>query len=330
LLKEYFLHPNGQIPAYEWSFGDVNPPVLAMAALKTFRADRVQRGASDIGFLQRVLNKLLLNYAWWLNRKDADGHGVFEGGFLGLDNISVYDRSQPLPHGYALKQADATGWMAMFALNMTVMALELAAEDSDYEDIAIQCHQQFMGIANTIAGRSDPHGHGLSLWDPDDGFFKDLVVAPDGSSQRIDVFSWVGHHSALRVRDRRPAPPRQRPALCRDAIEVRRRAVRRSRYLRVSRAPQRARRVPAFARRLDDVVADPSPPAVRERIPVALRHPRCLARARRAQGPGRDPWRRPGDDRIPAGRIEFAALRRQLQLARPDLDADQLHADPGD
>jgi len=192
LLKEYFLHPNGQIPAYEWSFGDVNPPVLAMAALKAFRADRVQRGRPDTGFLQRVMNKLLLNYAWWLNRKDADGHGVFEGGFLGLDNISVYDRSQPLPPGYALKQADATGWMAMFALNMTVMALELAAEDSDYEDIAIQCYRQFLGIANTIAGKSDPHGHGLSLWDPADGFFKDLVVGPDGSCQRIDVFSWVG------------------------------------------------------------------------------------------------------------------------------------------
>ena len=192
LLKEYYLHPNGQIPAYEWAFGDVNPPVLAMAALKVFRADRVQRGRADTGFLQRVLNKLLLNYAWWLNRKDSDGHNVFEGGFLGLDNISVYDRSQPLPPGFALKQADATGWMAMFALNMTVMALELAAEDSDYEDIAIQCYSQFLGIANTIAGHADPHGHSLSLWDPVDGFFKDLVVAPDGSCQRIDVFSWVG------------------------------------------------------------------------------------------------------------------------------------------
>jgi len=192
LLKEFYLHPNGQVPAYEWAFGDVNPPVLAMAALKVFRADRVQRGKGDIRFLQRVQNKLLLNYAWWLNRKDADGHGVFEGGFLGLDNISVYDRSRPLPAGFALKQADATGWMAMFALNMTVMALELAAENSDYEDVAIQCYQQFLGIAKTIAGHSDAHGHGLSLWDPEDGFFKDLVVGPDGAKQRIDVFSWVG------------------------------------------------------------------------------------------------------------------------------------------
>ncbi len=188
LLKEYYLHPNGQIPAYEWAFGDVNPPVLAMAALKVFRADRVQRGRSDINFLQRVVNKLLMNYTWWLNRKDADGNNVFEGGFLGLDNISVYDRSQPLPPGFSLKQADATGWMAMFALNMTVMCQELAAEDSDYEDIAIQCYTQFLGIANSIAGYSG----GLSLWDEKDEFFKDLVVTPDGKSHHVDVFSWVG------------------------------------------------------------------------------------------------------------------------------------------
>jgi len=189
LLKENFLHPNGQIPAYEWSFGDVNPPVLAMAALKAFRAERVQRGAADIGFLQRVTHKLLMNYTWWLNRKDADGANVFEGGFLGLDNISVYDRSQPLPPGYSLKQADATGWMAMFALNMTAMCLELAAADTDYEDVAIQCYTQFLGIANTIAGGT---GMGVSLWDDEDGFFKDVVVGPDGSAQRIDVFSFVG------------------------------------------------------------------------------------------------------------------------------------------
>ncbi|MGB7988813.1 MAG: glucosidase [Candidatus Methylophosphatis roskildensis] len=189
LLREYYLHPNGQIPAYEWAFGDVNPPVLAMAALKVFRAERVQRGQGDLRFLQRVTHKLLMNYTWWLNSKDSDGNNVFEGGFLGLDNISVYDRSHPLPPGYSLKQADATGWMAMFALNMTVMSLELAADDADYEDVALQCYSQFLGIANTIAGHS---GNTVSLWDPEDGFFKDLVVGPDGSRQRIDVFSWVG------------------------------------------------------------------------------------------------------------------------------------------
>ncbi len=189
LLRENYLHPNGQIPAYEWAFGDVNPPVLASGALKVFRAERVQRGGGDHGFLKRVLHKLLMNYAWWLNRKDADGHNVFEGGFLGLDNISVYDRSQPLPPGFSLKQADSTGWMAMFALNMTLIALELATEDPAYEEIAIQCYTQFMGIANAIAGA----GRGsIALWDDADGFFKDVVVAPDGSQHRVDVFSWVG------------------------------------------------------------------------------------------------------------------------------------------
>ncbi|MET0091148.1 MAG: hypothetical protein ABW068_14220, partial [Candidatus Thiodiazotropha sp.] len=117
LLGENYLHPNGQIPAYEWSFSDVNPPVHAWAALKMFRAERMQTGQGDRRFLQRVFHKLLLNYAWWINRKDRFGQNLFEGGFLGLDNISVYDRSKPLPPGYALKQADATGWMAMFALN---------------------------------------------------------------------------------------------------------------------------------------------------------------------------------------------------------------------
>ncbi|MGH8729321.1 MAG: MGH1-like glycoside hydrolase domain-containing protein [Burkholderiales bacterium] len=189
LLKENFLHPNGQIPAYEWAFGDVNPPVIAMAALKVFRAERVQRGKADRRFLQRVTHKLLMNYTWWLNRKDSDGQNVFEGGFLGLDNISVYDRSQPLPAGYSLKQADATGWMAMFALNMTMMALELAHEDSDYQDVAIQCYSQFMAIANSIAGYNN---QGLSLWDEKDEFFKDVVVTPDGQRHHVDVFSWVG------------------------------------------------------------------------------------------------------------------------------------------
>jgi hypothetical protein len=189
VLREDYLHPNGQIPAYEWAFSDTNPPVHAMGALKVFRAERVQRGGGDLNFLQRVFHKLLMNYAWWINRKDADGNNVFEGGFLGLDNISVFDRSRPLPTGYHLKQADATGWMAMFALNMTVMALELATVDPDYENIAIQTYEQFMAIANSIAGHS---GTGISLWDPEAGFFKDLVVNPDGVATRVDVYSWVG------------------------------------------------------------------------------------------------------------------------------------------
>jgi len=189
LLREDMLHPNGQIPAYEWAFGDVNPPVHAMAVLKLFRMERVQRGAGDHGFLRRTLHKLLLNFAWWLNAKDSDGHGVFEGGFLGLDNISVYDRSQVLPAGYRLKQADATGWMAMFSLNMTMIALELTVEEPDYEDIALQCYSQFLTMANVMAGNVD---HSPSLWDADDGFFKDVLVTPEGDRHRIDVFSMVG------------------------------------------------------------------------------------------------------------------------------------------
>lgn len=187
LLKEYYLHPNGQIPAYEWAFGDVNPPVHAMAVLKTFRAERVQRGHADTDFLQRIFHKLMLNYAWWINRKDKDGHNVFEGGFLGLDNISVFDRSHPLPPGFTLKQADATGWMAMFALNMTVMALEICTQDRDYEDMAIQCFLQFVNIANALNGDVS-----VPLWDEASGFFKDVVIEPNGTPHRIDVYSWVG------------------------------------------------------------------------------------------------------------------------------------------
>jgi len=189
LLKETYLHPNGQIPAYEWAFGDVNPPVHALAALQVFRSERQQRGYGDRNFLQRIFHKLLMNYVWWINTKDGDGLNVFEGGFLGLDNISVFDRSMRLPPGFALKQSDATGWMAMFALNMTLIALELASEDPDYEDTAIQLYEQFLNIANSVAGHT---GAGISLWDPAAGFFKDLLVDSDGRHHRVDVYSWVG------------------------------------------------------------------------------------------------------------------------------------------
>ena len=190
MVSDRYLHPNGQIPAYEWDFGDANPPVHAMAALKVFRAERVQRGVCDLDFLQRVFHKLLLNLAWWINRKDADGHNLFEGGFMGLDNISVYDRSKPLPPGYSLKQADATGWMAHFSLKMTLIALELCAKDPAYEDMAIHCYKQFLAIAGAAAG-SDETGI-PALWDPEAGFFTDLLLTPDGQAHRIEVYSWVG------------------------------------------------------------------------------------------------------------------------------------------
>jgi hypothetical protein len=189
LLNERYLHSNGHLPAYEWDFKDTNPPVQAAAALSVFRTERERNGSADLNFLQRMLNKLLLNYAWWLNRKDNEHHDLFEGGFLGLDNISVYDRSKPLPSGYLLKQADATGWMAMFALNMTMIALELATAGRDYENVAIQCYAQFLAIGKAIAGYGE---HGISLWDASDHFFKDLIVTPEGEHGRLNVFSWVG------------------------------------------------------------------------------------------------------------------------------------------
>jgi hypothetical protein len=189
LLDWRYLHPKGQIPAYEWGFEEVNPPLQAVAVLKIFRAERRQRGRGDFSYLRRVFNKLIMNYTWWLNRKDNEGLNVFEGGFMGLDNISVYNRSQSLPPGFRLKQADATGWMAMFSLNMTAMALELAQEQTEYEDMAIQCYQQFLAIANAIAGYASSK---VSLWDPEAGFFKDLLVTPDGTFHRIDVYSYVG------------------------------------------------------------------------------------------------------------------------------------------
>ncbi|MGZ8322416.1 MAG: MGH1-like glycoside hydrolase domain-containing protein [Rhodoplanes sp.] len=189
MLSKRYLNPNGQIPAYEWNFGDVNPPVHALAALKAFRAERVQRGRGDHDFLQRAFHKLLLTSAWWINRKDAEGNNIFEGGFLGLDNISVFDRSQPLPFGYKLKQADATGWMAMFALNMTVIALELTQNDPDYEDIAIQTFEQFLGICDALSGYANGRP---PLRDAQAGFFKDLIIGPDDSWCHIDVYSMVG------------------------------------------------------------------------------------------------------------------------------------------
>ena len=189
MLSDRYMHPNGQIPAYEWDFGDDNPPVLAMAAIKVFRAERIQRGVGDQGFLKRVFHKLLLNFSWWINRKDAEGNNLFEGGFLGLDNISVYDRSRRLPAGYRLKQADATGWMAHFALKMTLIALELCVEDADYEEIAIHCYKQFLAIAEAVAGSEETGTP--SLWDTDQGFFMDLLETPEGA-HRIPVYSWVG------------------------------------------------------------------------------------------------------------------------------------------
>jgi hypothetical protein len=188
-LREWYMHPNGQIPAYEWEFGDVNPPVHAWAAWRVYKIERRIRGRGDRAFLERVFHKLLLNFTWWVNRKDAGGMNVFQGGFLGLDNIGVFDRSAPLPTGGRIEQSDGTSWMAMYSLNMLAIALELAREDPAYEDVASKFFEHFVYIAHAAHHLG---GDGISLWDEQDGFFYDVLQLPDGRRQPLRVRSMVG------------------------------------------------------------------------------------------------------------------------------------------
>jgi glycogen debranching enzyme len=187
-LREWYMHPNGQIPAYEWALGDVNPPVHAWAALRVYRIERRRRGVADRAFLEKVFHKLLLNFTWWVNRKDAEGKNVFQGGFLGLDNIGVFDRSAPLPTGGHIEQSDGTSWMAMYCLNMLAIALELARENTAYEDVASKFFEHFVHIAHAMY---DLGGEGVQLWDEEDGFFYD-VLQTRGGRTRLKVRSLVG------------------------------------------------------------------------------------------------------------------------------------------
>jgi hypothetical protein len=189
LLREWYMHPNGQIPAYEWNFGDVNPPVHAWAALRVFQIERRKTGVGDRAFLERVFHKLLLNFDWWVNRKDPAGNNIFQGGFLGLDNIGIFDRSTPLPPGWILGQADGTSWMAMYCLNMLAIALELASEDPVYEDVASKFWEHFVYIAYAA---QRPDKTEMGLWDEQDGFFYDELHSADGRQVPIRVRSLVG------------------------------------------------------------------------------------------------------------------------------------------
>jgi hypothetical protein len=200
-LREWYMHPNGQIPAYEWAFGDVNPPVHAWAALRVYRIERRLRGAGDRDFLQRVFHKLLLNFTWWVNRKDAEGKNVFQGGFLGLDNIGVFDRSAPLPTGGHIEQSDGTAWMGMYCLNMLAIALELAREDPAYEDVASKFFEHFVYIAHAM---KDMGHEGLSLWNEADGFYYD-VLHTDGHHCPLQVRSLVGLVPLFAVETLEPA-----------------------------------------------------------------------------------------------------------------------------
>ncbi len=189
LLREWYMHPNGQLPAFEWAFDDVNPPVIAWAALQVYHIDRRQSGCADRAFLERVFHKLLLNFTWWVNRKDSEGKNIFQGGFLGLDNIGIFDRSAPLPTGGQLEQSDSTSWMGMFCLNMMTIALELALANPVYEDIALKFFEHFLSIA---AAMNNIGGEGISLWDDEDAFFYDVISRPDGSRMPLKIRSLVG------------------------------------------------------------------------------------------------------------------------------------------
>jgi hypothetical protein len=189
LLREWYMHPNGQLPAYEWSFGDVNPPVHAWAAWRVYKIERRMRGVADRSFLEKVFHKLLLNFTWWVNRKDPDGHNIFQGGFLGLDNIGVFDRSAPLPTGGHLEQSDGTSWMGMYCLNMLAIALELAKDDMAYEDVASKFFEHFVYIARAM---NDMGPSGRSLWDMEDGFYYDLLHLPNGDEHFLKIRSMVG------------------------------------------------------------------------------------------------------------------------------------------
>jgi hypothetical protein len=190
LTREWYLHPNGQLPAYEWAFGDVNPPVHAWATWRVFQIDREQRGdAGDLVFLERVFHKLLLNFTWWVNRKDSDGRNIFQGGFLGLDNIGLFDRSAPLPTGGHMHQSDGTSWMAMYSLNLLQISLELALHNPVYQDIATKFFEHFLAIAHAM---TDMGGDGVGLWDEEDEFFYDELHLPDGKHVPLKVRSMVG------------------------------------------------------------------------------------------------------------------------------------------
>jgi Glycosyl hydrolase family 63 C-terminal domain len=188
MLRERYMHPNGQMPAYEWNFGDVNPPVHAWSTIFTHRLEKAQKGEGDKDWLKSNFQKLLLNFTWWVNRKDRSGRNVFEGGFLGLDNIGVFDRSAPLPTGGYLEQADGTAWMALFCQNMLEIAIELAMTDADYADMAVKFSEHFLWIASSMSHMGGDTG----MWDEEDGFFYDVLRLPDGRAQRLKVRSMVG------------------------------------------------------------------------------------------------------------------------------------------
>ena len=209
LLREWYMHPNGQLPAYEWAFGDVNPPVHAWAAWRVYKIEQKRRGGKgDTEFLERIFQKLMLNFTWWVNRKDSEGRNVFQGGFLGLDNIGVFDRSSALPTGGYIEQSDGTSWMGMYCLNMLAIATELARHNAAYEDVASKFWEHFLYIANAM---NNLGGDGDRLWNEEDGFYYDVLCLPDGNGFPMKVRSMVGLIPLFAVETLEPETLRKMP-----------------------------------------------------------------------------------------------------------------------
>jgi hypothetical protein len=318
LLRTRYQHPNGQIPAYEWNFGDVNPPVTAWAALFVYEREAEIRGEGDREFLERVFNRLLTNFTWWVNRKDPDDRNLFQGGFLGLDNIGIFDRSAPLPGGGTLEQADGTAWMALYCQWMLQIAAELARHDPAYVDMALK----FLAHFGWISIAMNPPGADTGLWDEEEGFYYDVMRMPDGTRIELKVRSLVGllPLCAATVLDGELA----------------------------QRYPQLVERATWFLHRFAESIPElmelPGPNPEGHRLAVAGQrgpaapHPRRHARRAGVPRPARDPrdlapppraplrlrMGRPGVRRaLPAGRVRQRHVRRQLQLARPGLVPDE-------
>ena len=323
LLREWYMHPNGQVPAYEWNFSDVNPPVHAWAAWRIYLIDRKRGGQADLVFLERVYHKLLLNFTWWVNRKDVAGRNIFQGGFLGLDNIGVFDRSAPLPEGVRLDQADATSWMAMFSLNMLRIALELARHNHVYEDIATKFFEHFLGIALAMTNIAR---EGIGLWDEEDEFYYDVLDLSDGRRLVQRLRSIVGLIPLFAVETLEPETLNQLPDFKRRLHWVLHNRGELAQLVSRWEEPGRGHlrllsllrghRIKCLLRRMLDETEFLS--ALRRALPVAL-SPRAPVHVRLLRAPFRGG--------LLAGRVGFQHVRRQLQLARPDLDADQLSAD---
>ena len=304
MLRSLYAHPNGQIPAYEWNFSDVNPPVHAWATLYLYKMER-NLGRADRRFLERSFHGLMLNFNWWVNRKDPAGRNVFAGGFLGLDNIGVFDRSAPLPTGGSLEQADGTAWMAFYCQNMLEIALILAEADDTYDEAAFKFVQHFMWIAYAMDRRGEHHDE---MWDEQDGFFYDLLRLPDGQAMRLKIRSMVGLLPLCASTVLDAGVGQRHPKLHGDGRPVPRPPSRTGR--RRSHRPRGVRRLQGTAPALDPQQAQAGArarlPARRERVPRAARHPRAVAPSSRPSV--RVPRRRSGaQGPVPARRIGLPA-----------------------